>query len=96
MDLKSGMILVPPDIKNFSCMHPRYAGYSFIYHIGFIETIEALIILILTLGIVGANGIIIFVINNRRYISYIPQQVSLLYLKNNFYFSKVLINVKQC
>lgn len=76
MDLKAGGLLVPPTVKNSSCSHPRYTSHNFIVHIGIAETIEAVLILILTLGVIGANTLVIFVINNRRYSPYIHQQVS--------------------
>ncbi|XP_055390338.1 beta-3 adrenergic receptor isoform X2 [Condylostylus longicornis] len=74
MDLKSGTLLVPPAVKNSSCSHPRYTGHSFISQIGLAETIEAFLIFVLTLGVIGANILVIFVINNRRYSQYIHQQ----------------------
>lgn len=76
MDLKTGSLLVAPAVKNSSCSHPRYSGHNFIVHIGIAETIEAVLILVLTLGVIGANCLVIFVINNRRYAAYIHQQVS--------------------
>ncbi|XP_070140161.1 5-hydroxytryptamine receptor 1D [Drosophila kikkawai] len=74
MDLKTGSLLVAPAVKNSSCSHPRYSGHNFIAHIGIAETIEAVLILVLTLGVIGANCLVIFVINNRRYAAYIHQQ----------------------
>ncbi|XP_030379210.1 beta-3 adrenergic receptor [Scaptodrosophila lebanonensis] len=74
MDLKTGTLLVAPAVKNSSCSHPRYSGHNFIVHIGIAETIEAVLILVLTLGVIGANCLVIFVINNRRYSAYIHQQ----------------------
>ncbi|XP_034478231.1 5-hydroxytryptamine receptor 1D [Drosophila innubila] len=74
MDLKTGSLLVAPAVKNSSCSHPRYTGHNFILHIGIAETIEAVLILVLTLGVIGANCLVIFVINNRRYAAYIHQQ----------------------
>ncbi|XP_068146302.1 uncharacterized protein [Drosophila tropicalis] len=74
MDLKTGSLLVAPAVKNSSCSHPRYSGHNFIVHIGIAETIEAVLILVLTLGVIGANCLVIFVINNRRYAAYIHQQ----------------------
>ncbi|XP_013113447.2 dopamine receptor 2 [Stomoxys calcitrans] len=74
MDLKSGTLLVPPAVKNSSCSHPRYTSHNFLQHVGIAETIEAVLILILTLGVIGANALVIFVINNRRYSPYIHQQ----------------------
>ncbi|KAM7345395.1 uncharacterized protein ACRADG_011716 isoform 1-T3 [Cochliomyia hominivorax] len=74
MDLKSGTLLVPPAVKNSSCSHPRYTSHNFLHYVGIAETIEAVLILILTLGVIGANALVIFVINNRRYSPYIHQQ----------------------
>ncbi|KAM8713240.1 hypothetical protein ACLKA7_013540 [Drosophila subpalustris] len=74
MDLKTGSLLVAPAVKNSSCSHPRYSGHNFILHIGIAETIEAVLILVLTLGVIGANCLVICVINNRRYAAYIHQQ----------------------
>ncbi|TMW42189.1 hypothetical protein DOY81_012731, partial [Sarcophaga bullata] len=74
MDLKSGTLLVPPAVKNSSCSHPRYTTHNFLHYVGIAETIEAVLILILTLGVIGANALVIFVINNRRYSPYIHQQ----------------------
>ncbi|XP_061397837.1 5-hydroxytryptamine receptor 1A [Musca vetustissima] len=74
MDLKSGTLLVPPAVKNSSCSHPRYTSHNFLQHVGIVETVEAVLILILTLGVIGANALVIFVINNRRYSPYIHQQ----------------------
>lgn len=82
MDLKTGSLLVAPAVKNSSCSHPRYSGHNFIVHIGIAETIEAVLILVLTLGVIGANCLVIFVINNRRYAAYIHQQVSQRYSVN--------------
>lgn len=73
MDIKSG-ILTPPNIKNVSCSirytHPLY------YYIGPLDLIQALIIFSLTIGIIGANLMLIFVINHRRYSPYIEPQVN--------------------
>ncbi|CAD7089337.1 unnamed protein product [Hermetia illucens] len=74
MDLKAGTFLVAPSVKNSSCSHPRYTTTVLISNIGPVEIIEALIILLLTLGVIGANALVIFVINNRRYTPFIHQQ----------------------
>lgn len=74
MDPKAGSWLIAPNLKNASCSHPRYIG-SFLHNIGPIETIQALIIFMLTVGIIGANLLVIFVINHRRYSPYIHPQV---------------------
>lgn len=73
MDSKA-TLLVPPNVKNVSCSHPRYTG-SLIYYIGPFDAIQALLILMLTVGIIGANLLVIFVINHRRYSPYIHPQV---------------------
>lgn len=75
MDFKTGQ--VAPSVKNASCSNPRYLvpEYSFIVYIGVGDVIEATIILMLTLGVIGANILVIFVINSRRYSSFIHQQV---------------------
>lgn len=74
MDSKAGTLLVPPNVKNVSCSHPRYTG-SLIYYIGPFDALQALLILMLTVGIIGANLLVIFVINHRRYSPYIHPQV---------------------
>lgn len=75
MDFKTGQ--VAPSVKNASCSNPRYLvpEHSFIVYIGVGDVIEATIILIMTLGVIGANILVIFVINSRRYSSFIHQQV---------------------
>lgn len=85
MDLKGGIWLVAPLVKNLSCSHPRYAG-KFINHIGPGDTIQAFLVICLTIGVVGANLMVIFVINSRRYSSYIHPQVN----HFNFFFSFLL------
>lgn len=75
MDSKGGIWLVAPLVKNLSCSHPRYTG-QFINHIGPGDTIQAFLVICLTIGVVGANLMVIFVINSRRYSSYIHPQVN--------------------
>lgn len=75
MDLKPGTYLIAPSIKNVSCTHARYTQPLY-YYIGPFDVIQALIILMLTIGIIGANLILIFVINHRRYSPYIHPQVT--------------------
>lgn len=74
MDSKSGTLLAPT-IRNASCSHPRYTQHTLIASIGPFDAVQALLILTLTLGIIGANLLVIFVINHRRYTPYIQQQV---------------------
>lgn len=74
MDLKSGSWLIAPSVRNSSCSHPRYT-HSLIYYIGPFDIIQALLILTLTIGIIGANLMVIIIINHRRYSPYIQPQV---------------------
>lgn len=75
MDPK-GTWLIAPSVRNSSCSHPRYAsGPSFLLGTGIGEVIQALFVLCLSVGVIVANLIVIFVINNRRYASYIHPQV---------------------
>lgn len=74
MDLKPGTYLIAPNIKNVSCTHARYTQPLY-YYIGPFDVVQALIILMLTIGIIGANLMLIFVINHRRYSPYIHPQV---------------------
>lgn len=73
MDSK-GIWLTAPSVKNSSCSHPRYNG-QLINQIGPSDTLQAFLIFFLTLGIIGANLMVIFVINSRRYSAYIHPQV---------------------
>lgn len=76
MDPKGTLWLIAPSVRNSSCTHPRYANTgSLLNNIGLGEAIQAILVLGLALGIIGANLILIFVINNRRYASYIHPQV---------------------
>lgn len=79
MDLKSGNLLTPPSIKNVSCNHERYSQPIY-YYIGPLDFIQSLIIFLMTIGIIGANLMLIFVINHRRYSPYIDPQVISIFL----------------
>lgn len=83
MDLKQGTYLTPPNIKNFSCTHSRYV-LPLYYYIGPFDVIQAILIFLLTIGIIGANLILIFVINHRRYSPYIHPQVKIMQNENIF------------
>ncbi|CAO1431342.1 unnamed protein product [Diamesa serratosioi] len=73
MDLKSATILIPPSIRNISCSHPRYTS-SYFTNTGAMDFIQAFFIMMLTIAIVGANLMVIIVINCRRYSSFIHPQ----------------------
>lgn len=77
MDLKPGTYLIAPNIKNVSCTHPRYI-HPLYHYIGPFDVVQALIILSITIGIIGANLMLIFVINHRRYSPYIHPLVNML------------------
>lgn len=74
MDPKGNTRLIPPAIRNISCSHPRYLG-NFIEHIGPNDTIQALIVVVITFLIISANLTVIVVINSRRYAPYLHPQV---------------------
>ncbi|XP_052860781.1 5-hydroxytryptamine receptor 1D [Anopheles cruzii] len=73
MDLKAGKHLVAPAINNISCSHNRFAGHFFA-QIGPFDVIQALFIVLLTFLVIGANLMVILVINSRRYAAYIHPQ----------------------
>lgn len=70
-------ILVAPALQNSSCTHPRYNHITFLSALGPGDVLQALIVLLLTVGVLGANMLLILVINSRRYSKYIHSQVSL-------------------
>lgn len=93
MDLKhAGTLLTPPNLKNVSCTHERYT-YPLYYYIGPLDFLQALIILLLTIGIIGANLMLIFVINHRRYSPYIDPQVNALHMFNECNFTNNVIAI---
>jgi hypothetical protein len=68
-------ILVAPALQNSSCTHPRYSQASFLSLLGPGDVLQALIVLLLTVGVLAANLLLILVINSRRYSKYIHSQV---------------------
>lgn len=68
-------ILVAPALHNSSCTHPRYSQLSFFAALSPGDVVQALIVLFLTIGVLGANMLLILVINSRRYSKYIHSQV---------------------
>lgn len=75
MDPKAGVWLVAPSVRNASCSHPRFSANSLWTLVGPMEAIQAFLVLSLAVGIIGANLMVILVINNRRYSPYIHPQV---------------------
>ncbi|XP_068911242.1 trace amine-associated receptor 1 isoform X2 [Tenebrio molitor] len=67
-------ILVAPALQNSSCTHPRYSQASFLSLLGPGDVLQALIVLLLTVGVLAANLLLILVINSRRYSKYIHSQ----------------------
>jgi hypothetical protein len=66
--------LTPPPFHNSSCSHPRYLSGSHV-NITLWDMTQALFILLLSAGILGANLLLVLVINSRRYSKYIHSQV---------------------
>ncbi|PNF26315.1 hypothetical protein B7P43_G02651 [Cryptotermes secundus] len=65
--------LTPPPFHNSSCSHPRYLSGSQV-NITLWDITQALFILLLSAGILGANLLLVLVINSRRYSKYIHSQ----------------------
>ncbi|CRL05781.1 CLUMA_CG018809, isoform A [Clunio marinus] len=65
-------ILVAPLLKNSSCENANSS--TFLSNLGALDVIQAFFIMTLTLAIVGANLVVIIVINCRRYASFIHPQ----------------------
>ncbi|GAB0100945.1 trace amine-associated receptor 1 [Sergentomyia squamirostris] len=74
MDPKAGVWLVAPSVRNASCSHPRYSASSLWTLVGPVEAIQSFLVFTLAVGIIGANLMVILVINNRRYSPYIHPQ----------------------
>ncbi|XP_065340301.1 trace amine-associated receptor 1-like isoform X1 [Cloeon dipterum] len=70
--------LVAPPLHNSSCSHPRYAATVaagwWTAPPSVVDAVQALFILMLSIGILAANVLLIFVINSRRYAKYIHAQ----------------------
>jgi predicted signal transduction protein with EAL and GGDEF domain len=66
-------ILVAPLLKNSSCENGNFS--TFLANLGATDLIQAFFIMTLTIAIVGANLVVIIVINCRRYASFIHPQV---------------------
>lgn len=76
-------ILVAPVLQNSSCSHPRYSQLTLFAALTPGDVLQALFVLLLTVGVLGANMMLILVINSRRYSKYIHSQVSdLLFIRN--------------
>ncbi|XP_034234077.1 trace amine-associated receptor 1-like, partial [Thrips palmi] len=65
-------LLVPPSLANSTCGAVRLTSVS--SGVSFGDVAQATIVLILSLGVVGANLMLIVVINSRRYSKYIHEQ----------------------
>lgn len=66
-------ILIAPLLKNSSCDNANSS--TFLANLGALDVLQAFFIMTLTLAIVGANLVVIIVINCRRYASFIHPQV---------------------
>jgi hypothetical protein len=70
-------ILLAPALSNSSCWRNLPGGIEARWQTpGFGELLRATLVLVLSLGILGANLLVICVINSRRYHKYIHAQVS--------------------
>ncbi|XP_072396800.1 trace amine-associated receptor 1 isoform X1 [Diabrotica undecimpunctata] len=67
-------ILVAPALANSSCNHPRYMHITFFSALTFGDVVQAVLVLLVTVGVLGANMLLILVINSRRYSKYIHSQ----------------------
>lgn len=72
MDQKA-TILIAPSVRNESCS--IHVNSSIFHQTGAADVLQAFFIVMLTLAIVGANLVLIIVINCRRYSSFIHPQV---------------------
>lgn len=75
MQQQKAVLLVAPALQNSSCSHPRYANVGFLTGLGPGDVLQALIVFLLTFGVLAANLLLILVINSRRYSKYIHSQV---------------------
>jgi len=89
MDLKA-TILTAPSLRNESCSNR--VNTSLFQQTGASDVIQAFFIMTLTLAIVGANLVLIIVINCRRYSSFIHPQVSIVILILNGSFYHTIIS----
>ncbi|XP_057652217.1 trace amine-associated receptor 1 [Diorhabda carinulata] len=67
-------ILVAPSLTNSSCTHPRYLQITFFSALTPGDVVQAVIVLFITIGVLGANMLLILVINSRKYSKYIHSQ----------------------
>ncbi|KAG5866665.1 hypothetical protein JTB14_015362 [Gonioctena quinquepunctata] len=67
-------ILVAPTLANSSCSHPRYLHVTFFSALSLGDVFQAVVVLFITVGVLGANMLLILVINSRRYSKYIHSQ----------------------
>ncbi|KAK3924417.1 Trace amine-associated receptor 1, partial [Frankliniella fusca] len=73
-------LLVPPSLANSTCGAVRYSSSAAASAaaatagVSFGDVAQATIILLLSLGVVGANLMLVVVINSRRYSKYIHEQ----------------------
>ncbi|XP_022908743.2 trace amine-associated receptor 8c isoform X1 [Onthophagus taurus] len=67
------MVLVAPSLHNMSCSHPRFDPDVW-RSMDFSGSLQATIVLILTVGVLAANMMLILIINSRKYSKYIHSQ----------------------
>ena len=82
-------ILVAPLLRNSSCENGNSS--TFLSNLGAADVLQAFFIMTLTIGIVGANFVVIIVINCRRYASFIHPQVRIAKLLRKYFKSDLKI-----
>jgi len=74
MEQRSTWLTAPP-LYNSSCSHPRYLSASHINTVTLWDMMQGFFIFLLSAGILGANVLLVVVINSGRYSKYIHSQV---------------------
>jgi len=74
MEQRSTWLTAPP-LYNSSCSHPRYLSASHINTVTLWDMMQGFFIFLLSAGILGANVLLVVVINSGRYCKYIHSQV---------------------
>jgi hypothetical protein len=67
--------LTPPPFQNSSCSNSSYLSGSHVNTITLWDTVQALFIFLLSAGILGANVLLVVVVNSGRFSKYIHSQV---------------------
>jgi hypothetical protein len=74
MEQRSTWLTAPP-LYNSSCSHPRYLSVTHMNTVTLWDMMQGLFIFLLSAGILGANVLLVVVINSGKYCKYIHSQV---------------------